>query len=84
MTTRRIRDLKRELASVAEPFGAKLIGIRSANSGHLHATITCGTKIFVVYAALTPSDRRANRRQAPFVKRRLRELAGGNREHCTK
>jgi hypothetical protein len=37
MTTRHIRDLQRELTTVAEPFGAKLINIRLANSGHLHA-----------------------------------------------
>jgi hypothetical protein len=76
VTTRRIRDLQRELSTVAEPFGAKLVDIRLANSGHLHATMACGAKIFVIYAALTPSDQRANRTQAAFVKRKLRELTG--------
>jgi hypothetical protein len=75
MTTRRIRDLQRELTTVAEPYGARLIGIKLANSGHLHATIACGAKIFVVYAGLTPS-KPSTKREVSFVKRRLRELTG--------
>ena len=76
MTTRRIRDLQRDLSTVAEPFGAKLVGIRLANSGHLHATIACGAKIFVVYAGLTPS-KPSTKKEASFVKRKLRELTTG-------
>ena len=76
MTMRRIRDLQRDLSTVAEPFGAKLLGIRLANSGHLHATIACGAKIFVVYAALTPSDWRADRQNASLLKRKLRAITG--------
>jgi hypothetical protein len=75
VTTRRIRDLQRDLSTVAEPFGAKLLGIRLANSGHLHATIACGAKIFVVYAGLTPS-KPSTKKEASFVRRRLRELTG--------
>jgi hypothetical protein len=77
---RHIRDLKRELTTVAEPFGAKLVDIRLANSGNLHATIACGGKLFLVYTGLTPSDRRANRQRVSFVKRRLRELTTGRQQ----
>jgi hypothetical protein len=34
MTTRRLRDLRRELATVAEPFGAKLVGIEHTGGSH--------------------------------------------------
>jgi hypothetical protein len=73
---RRLRDLRRELATVAEPFGAKVTGIEYTGSSHLVATIACGAATLDVYAALTPSDWRANRQQASFLKRKLRELTG--------
>jgi hypothetical protein len=76
VTTRRIRDLKRELTAVSEPFGAKLVDIQHTGSSHLRATISCGAGTFDIYAALTPSDWRASKHQSAFVRRRLRELTG--------
>ena len=78
MTARRIRDLRRELATVAEPFGAKLVGIEHTGSSHLRETIACGAATLDVFAALTASDWRASKQQAAFVRRRLRKLTGGN------
>jgi hypothetical protein len=78
VTARRIRDLQRELTAVAEPFGARLVDIQHTGSSHLRATIACGAATLDVFAALTPSDWRANKQQAAFVRRRLRKLTGGN------
>jgi hypothetical protein len=80
VTARRIRDLQRELTAVADPFGAKLVDIQHTGSSHLRARISCGAATFDIYAALTPSDWRTNRQQASFVRRRLRELTGGNHD----
>jgi hypothetical protein len=71
--TRRIRDLSRALTTVVEPYGARLVGIRLANSGHLHATIACGAESFVVYAALTPSIP-GTKNEVAFARRRLRQM----------
>jgi hypothetical protein len=76
MTTRRIRDLQRDLSTVAEPFGARLVGIEHTGGSHLRATISYGAATFDVFTGLTPSDRRTNKQQASFVRRRLRELTG--------
>jgi hypothetical protein len=47
MTVRRIRDLKRELTAVAEPFGAMLVDIKSTGSSHLCATMPVALKYLI-------------------------------------
>jgi hypothetical protein len=68
VTARRIRDLKRELAAVAQPYGAKLVNIQTTGGSHLRATISYGAGTFGVFTGLTPSDRRTNKQQSAFVK----------------
>ena len=41
MTVRRIRDLKRRLLALVEPFGAS-VDIKHTGSSHLRATVTRG------------------------------------------
>jgi hypothetical protein len=78
MTARHHRDLRRYLITLAEPYGAKIIAIKHTGGNHLCATIAYGNQTFNIYASLTPkSDWRADRENATLVKRKLRELTGG-------
>jgi hypothetical protein len=81
VTVHRTRDLKRELMTLAEPFGARLVDIKITGGGHFCATIACGASTFDIYTGWSPSDWRAARKRSSFVKRKLRELTGGNRDH---
>ena len=75
MTVRRIRDLKRRLLALVEPFGAS-VDIKHTGSSHLRATVTRGAVQVDVYLASTPSDFRAEKNAVADVRRKLRELTG--------
>jgi hypothetical protein len=70
MTTRRTRDLKRRVLSLAGP-NAKL-SITHSGGNHLRVTLKRGDHRFVFFFALTPSDRRGQYAETAFIKRKLR------------
>ncbi len=72
MCNRRTRDLKRSLADLADSFGVRLDNISHTNEGHWRATFTAGAVTAIVILPGTPSDWRALRNNAAFIKRRLR------------
>jgi hypothetical protein len=71
--TRRERDLKRRLLALAEPFGAS-VDIKRTGGGHLCATFKHGVAHIDVYLAWSPSDYRAEKNAAAFVRRTLRTI----------
>jgi hypothetical protein len=76
MTARRLRDLRRLLESVAEPFGATVI-VEHTSGNHLRGTFAIGTRQAFIIASWSPSDWRAGRQIEANARRMLRELTGG-------
>jgi hypothetical protein len=76
MTARRLRDLRRLLESVAEPFGAAVV-VEQTRGNHLRGTFTVGTHQAFIVTGLSPSDWRVNRNVESIARQKLRELTGG-------
>jgi hypothetical protein len=75
MANRRIRDLRRLLETVAEPFGATVL-IEHTRGSHLRGTFVVGTRQAFIITSFTPSDRRVRYRVQTDARRTLRSLAG--------
>jgi hypothetical protein len=73
MADRRIRDLRRLLQTVAEPYGATVL-IEQTRRGHLRGTFAIGTRRAFIITGLSPSDRRISRHVEATARRTLREL----------
>jgi hypothetical protein len=73
MAERRIRDLRRLLEAVAEPYGATVL-IEHTRGGHLRGTFVIGTRRAFIITGLSPSDRRVGRHIEATARRTLREL----------
>jgi hypothetical protein len=69
---RRMRDVKKRLLALAEPFGARL-EIEHSGRSHLRATFT-GAAHVDVYLANSPSDFRAEKNESAYVRRKLRSI----------
>jgi hypothetical protein len=68
----RDRDLSRLLSAIAAEAGARLVGIRKTNGGHIRASFDRGGPLFL---AATPSDNaRALKNDAAQAKRLLRRI----------
>ena len=77
MTDRRIRDLRRLLESVAEPYGAT-VSIEQTSGNHLRGVFTIGTRQTLIITGFSPSDWRVSRQVKSDARRKLRELMGGS------
>ena len=75
MADRRIRDLRRLLETVAEPYGATVL-VEYTRGSHLRSTFTVGARQRFIITSLSPSDRRVGRQIEADARRTLRELAG--------
>lgn len=73
---RSLRDLRRLLESVAEPFGATVI-VEHTRGNHLRGTFAIGTRQVFIITSWSPSDWRAGRQIEANARRMLRELTGG-------
>jgi len=72
--TRRIRDLRRMLKTVAGDFGAS-VTLEMTHGQHLRATFMVGNRRGCVIASATPSDRWfADQKTKADARRLLREL----------
>jgi hypothetical protein len=74
MADKRIRDLRRLLEDVAEPFGATVI--LDWTGKHAHVTFIVGVRQAVFVTSKTPSDWRASRNIETDARRILRQLYG--------
>jgi hypothetical protein len=71
--TRRQRDLRRALNALAGQHGCALT-LERTSGGHLRARFTAGARHVDIVMAWSPSDWRAGRNAAAFVRRALREV----------
>jgi hypothetical protein len=76
MTARRIRDLRRLLESVAEPFGATVL-IEQTRGSHLRGVFTVGARRAVIITGFSPGDWRVPKKIQSDARRKLRKLTGG-------
>jgi hypothetical protein len=74
MADRRIRDLRRLLETIAEPYGASVL-IEQTHGGHLRGTFTMGAQQAFIITGSSPSDWRVARKVKAAARRTLRELA---------
>jgi hypothetical protein len=75
MADRRIRDLRRLLQTVAEPYGAAVV-VEHTRGNHLRGVFTIGTRQTSIITAHTPSDWRVSRKVQSDARRKLRALCG--------
>jgi hypothetical protein len=75
MADRRIRDLRRLLQAVAEPYGAT-VAIERANGGHLRSTFVRGPHSIFIISSFSPGDRRARWNVTADARRALKHMAG--------
>ena len=76
MTTRRLRDLRRLLETLAEPYGATVI-IERTRGNHLRGTFTIGPRQAFIITSWSPKNEwRVSRKIAATAHRTLRELTG--------
>jgi hypothetical protein len=73
--TRRQRDLRRRLLSLAGP-KAK-VKMEHSGGNHLRATLNRGDRSLVFFFSLTPSDQRGMYAETAFVRRKLRTIQTG-------
>jgi hypothetical protein len=73
MTKRRIRDLRRFLETVAEPYGAT-VAVEQTRGNHLRGVFTVGARRTFVITGLSPGDWREPRKVESVARRKLREL----------
>jgi hypothetical protein len=74
MCDHRLRDLKRNLSTLAAEYAAT-VEINHTRSGHYRATFTVRGKTVDVITSSTPSDRRHHRNNYALVRRLLRGAA---------
>lgn len=74
MADRRIRDLRRLLESLAEPYRAAVV-VEHTRGNHLRGTFTMGAQQAFIITGFSPSDWRVARKVKAAARRTLRELA---------
>jgi hypothetical protein len=82
VTTRRIRDLRQLLETVAEGYGATVL-IERTRGNHLRGVFTVGTQQTFIITGLSPGDWRERRKVESVARRKLRELAGASVQIAT-
>jgi hypothetical protein len=75
MADRRIRDLRRLLEAVAEPYGAT-VAIERTTDGHLRSTFVAGPHSVFIITSFSPSDQRARWNVTADARRALKHMTG--------